>query len=41
MIIHIFINQAGIQAAVTQQLISETNFDNLEEWKKFMGVILE
>ena len=33
--------ETGIQAKVTEQLISETNFDDLEEWQKFVGIIFD
>ena len=38
---HFIKSGTGIQAEVTQQLISETNFYNLEEWQKFVGVIFD
>ena len=38
---HFIKSGTGIQAEVTQQLISETNFYNLEEWQKFVEVIFD
>ena len=38
---HFIKSETGIQAKVTEQLISETNFDDLEEWQKFVGIIFD
>ena len=38
---HFIKSGTGIQAKVTQQLISEVNLDDLEEWRKFVGIIFD